>query len=114
MTRSDGLGHAKSSVAWHPDLVLWFIVIEMTDECVGAEADSLPTKKHPQKVIGEDEEEHVADKEVHEKPVAREPELALHVLEAVDHDEEANPSNYVGEKHAKRVNENASVHVENR
>jgi len=114
MTRRDGLGHAKSSVAWDPDPVLWFIVIEMTDECVGAEADSLPTKKHQQKVIGEDEEEHVADKEVHEKPVAREPELALHVLEAVDHDEEANPSNYVGEKHAKRVNENASVHVENR
>jgi len=71
MTRREGLGHTKSSVAWDPDPVLWFIVIEMTDECVGAEAHSLPTKKHQQKIIGEDEEEHVADEEVHEEPVTR-------------------------------------------
>src|SRR5207245_8467922 len=101
-------------VARDPDPVLWLIVIEVADQCVGAEADSFPAKEHQQQIIGEDEEEHVGDEEVHEEPVARESELTLHVLKAVDHDEEANPSNYVGEKHAKRVNENPSVHVENR
>ena len=106
--------HSKGGVARDSHPVFGLIMIEVTDESVRAEADSFPAKEHQQQIIGEDEEEHVADKEVHEKPVAREPELALHVLEAVDHDEEANPSNYVGEKHAKRVNENASVHVEDR
>src|SRR5205807_6315707 len=48
------------------------------------------------------------------EPVPRESELALHVLEAVDHDEEADPSNYVGQKHAERINKNTSVHAENR
>src|SRR5205823_2623780 len=114
VTRREGLGHTKSSVAWDSDPVLWLIVIEMTDQCVGAEADSLPTKKHQQKIIGEDEKEHVADKEVHEKPVTRQPKLALHVLKAVDHDEETNPCDYVGQKHAQRIYEHSGVHAEDR
>src|SRR5207302_6173383 len=78
MTRREGLGHTKSSVSRDPNPVLWLIVIEMPDQCIGAEADSFPAKEHQQQIIGEDEEEHVADEEIHEEPVARESELALH------------------------------------
>lgn len=74
------------------------------------EIPHLPAKERRQEVIGEVDQLRISDEEAHPEPAPGEAPLMLHVLEAVQHDEEAHPGHNLRENYRLGVREHTCVY----
>ena len=62
----------------HP--VLLFVAVVEPYERITAKADEFPANKERKEIVGENDELHAPEEEVHEEPVPGQPLLPFHVL----------------------------------
>ena len=79
------------------------LLIPETDQEIGTEADALPSHKHQQEVVGQDEVEHHEDEEVEVGEIPGKPGIIMHVSYGVDVDEETDPGDDQGHQDGERI-----------
>ena len=74
-----------------------------SDQEIGTEAHALPSHKHQQEVVGQDEVEHHEDEEVEVGEIPGETRIVMHVSDGIDVDEETDPCDDQGHENRKGI-----------